>query len=86
LRKPLELGEVAEQLRNVYDLRPEIEENGSRKRSNFPEIAAEDFWELYDESHSATHASLPRLAQRGGEGRVGAALPGTLAEKAMLVQ
>lgn len=35
-------------LRNVYDLRPQIEENGTRQRENFPEIRGEEFWELYD--------------------------------------
>lgn len=39
---------MAERLRNVYDLRPQIEDNASRRRDNFPEITDPDFWELFD--------------------------------------
>jgi O-methyltransferase len=39
---------VKRKLRNIYDLRPEIDERSPRQRANFPEIVEEDFWEAYE--------------------------------------
>jgi len=37
-------------LRNVYDLRPDIDRHPARRRESFPEIVEDDFWAAYESS------------------------------------
>jgi O-methyltransferase len=39
---------MARRLSNVYDLRPNIEQEPFRKRARFPEIVEEDFWQAFE--------------------------------------